>query len=185
MMLNLPKNRCMATIFCKNSHLLFSRASKLQQGGKERESTNRVDVWGTFLPTSCLPFATFNSLSEKKLSPQTKEQRLRREFMSEGSSFHLMFTLCHSQCTNSILESVMSHTAFSPRQQTKEQRLRTELMSRCHHFRSCTGCEEGTKDANEVYIWHSVFYLTFSDWEGGRSKRLQKGLKLKPSCLKS
>ena len=82
------KSRCMATIFCKNSHLLFGRASKLQQGGKERESTNRVDVWGTFLPASCLPFVTFNSLLET-LSPQTKEQRLGKEFMSEGPSFQL------------------------------------------------------------------------------------------------
>ena len=64
------KKRCMATIFCKNSYLLFSRASKLQQGGKERESTNRVDVWGTFLPTSCLPFATFNSLFSNFLHKQ-------------------------------------------------------------------------------------------------------------------
>ena len=167
------KKRCMATIFCKNSHLLFSRASKLQQGGKERESTNRVDVWGTFLPTNCLPFVTFNSLLET-LSPQTKEQRLRKEFMSEGPSFHLAgCPLSLSVHILYIRKCNVPYTALSPRPETKEQRLRIELMSKSHHFHSCTDISDiaifheerskGTKPANKVYIWHSVFYLTFSD----------------------
>ena len=152
----------MATIFCKNSHLLFSRASKLQQGGKERESTNRVDVWGTFLPTNCLPFATFNSLLET-LSPQTKEQRLRKEFMSEGPSFHLAgCPLSLSVHILYIRKCNVPYTTLSPRPETKEQRLRIELMSKSHHFHSCTDISDiaifheerskGTKPANKVYI---------------------------------
>ena len=180
------KKRCMATIFCKNSYLLFSRASKLQQGGKERESTNRVDVWGTFLPTSCLPFATFNSLfSNKKLSPQTKEQKLRREFMSEGPSFHLaVYPLSPSVHLLYIRKCNVPYTALSPRPQTKEQRLRTELMSKCHHFRSCTGCEQGTKDANEVYIPDipSVIWLSLTKKEQG-ARDYKKGWSWSPPAL--
>ena len=82
------KKRCMATIFCKNSYLLFSRASKLQQGGKERESTNRVDVWGTFLPTSCLPVVTLNSFLEKTFSTN-KGVKITNRVDVWGPSFHL------------------------------------------------------------------------------------------------
>ena len=99
--------------------------------------------------------------------------------MSEGPSFHLMFTLCHSQCTFSILESVMSltpHFLHVNKQRSKdyerswclnaitsvvvldanrEQRMQTKFIFDIPSFiwLSLTEKEEGARDYKKGWSW--------------------------------